>query len=304
MSETDIAVIGGGIAALTAAEHAALAGASVRIFTDTDLYGGLVANVGELDGYPAPGRLSGLELASSLLERGQEVGVSVEMAAVDAIAAAGDGFELTAETGRFRARQVIAATGAHLKRLDVPGAERLSGKGVSQCAWCDGGLYKGASVVVVGGGDAALSEAIHLAKFARSIKVVTRGDRFRARQGYVNHVASDERFDLRWSSEVVEVLGADGVEGVRVRSSESGETEDFACDGVFVFVGLVANAKCLSGLADLDAKGFVVTDALLETRTKGLWAIGALRSGAAGRLVTAAGEGAAAADRAVRRLEV
>lgn len=303
MSETDIAVIGGGIAALTAAEHAALAGASVRLFTDTDLYGGLVANVGELDGYPAPGRLSGLELASCLLERGQEAGVSVEMAAVESIAVAGTGFVLTAGESRVRARQVIAATGAHLQRLDVPGAERLAGRGLSQCAWCDGGLYKGASVVVVGGGDAALSEAIHLAKFARSIKVVTRGDRFRARQSYVSHVASDERFDLRWSSEVVEVIGADGVEGVRVRSSENGETEDIACDGVFVFIGLVANAKCLAGLAELDAKGFVVTDACLETRTKGLWAIGALRSGAAGRLVTAAGEGAAAADRAVRQLE-
>ena len=303
MSEIDIAVIGGGIAALTAAEHAALAGASVRLFTDTDLYGGLVANVGELDGYPAPGRLSGLELATSLLERGQALGVAIEVVAVETVETAGTGFVLTAGESRFRARQVIAATGAHLKRLEVPGAERLAGKGVSQCAWCDGGLYKGASVVVVGGGDAALSEAIHLAKFARSIKVVTRGDRFRARQGYVNHVASDERFDLRWSSEVAEVLGGEGVEGVRIHSRETGATEDVACDGVFVFIGLAANAKCLTGLANLDDSDFVATDASLETSTRGLWAVGALRSGASGRLVAAAGEGAAAAERAVRRLE-
>ena len=134
------------------------------------------------------------------------------------------------------------ATGASLRTLDAPGAERLAGRGVSQCAWCDGGLYRDAEVVVAGGGDAALSEAIHLAEFARSVTIVTRGEMFRARRSYVSRVADDERFKLRWASEIVEVLGDKGVEGVRVRDNEAGSEEVVACSGLFVFVG--PGAQC------------------------------------------------------------
>ena len=139
---------------------------------------------------------------------------------------------------------MIVATGAALRTLDVPGADRLAGRGVSQCAWCDGGLYRDAEVVVAGGGDAALSEAIHLGQFARAVTIVTRGETFRARRSYVSRIADDERFRLRWSSEIVEVLGSDGVEGVRVRDREAGNEEVIACSGLFVFVGLVPNAGC------------------------------------------------------------
>ena len=173
------------------------------------------------------------------------------------------------------------ATGASLRTLDAPGAERLAGRGVSQCAWCDGGLYRDAEVVVAGGGDAALSEAIHLAEFARSVTIVTRGEMFRARRSYVSRVADDERFKLRWASEIVEVLGDKGVDGVRVRDNEAGNEEVVACSGLFVFVGLAPNAGLLSADVARDARGFVVTDAELRDgltrrvrrrrRALGLW---------------------------------
>ena len=184
----DIAVIGGGIAGLTAAHHAALAGVSVAHFIADGMPGGLVMNVGALDGWPAAGAVGGAELAAGLLGRNEELGVSLVPSRIDKIEGAA-AKTLSGPDGTWRAKQVIVATGASLRTLDVPGAERLAGRGVSQCAWCDGGLYRDAEVVVAGGGDAALSEAIHLAEFARSVTIVTRGEMFRARRSYVSRVA-------------------------------------------------------------------------------------------------------------------
>lgn len=296
----DIVVIGGGIAGLTAAHHAALAGVSVAHFVEDGLPGGLVMNVGALDGWPSAASVGGAELAAGLLGQNTELGITLVPSRIDKVE--GDATKtLSGPDGTWRARQVIVATGAALKALDVPGADRLVGRGVSQCAWCDGGLYRDAEVVVAGGGDAALSEAIHLAGFARAVTIVTRGETFRARQGYVSRVASDERFQLRWASEIVEVLGEGGVEGVRVRDREAGSEEVVACRGLFVFVGLAANAGLLGAEVARDPRGFVVTDAAFETAVPGVFAVGAVRSGYGGRLTQAVAEATGAAERAAAR---
>jgi thioredoxin reductase (NADPH) len=295
----DIAVIGGGIAGLTAAHHAALAGASVGHFIADGMPGGLVMNVGSLDGWPAAGAVGGAELAAGLLGRNEELGVSLVPSRIDSIQAK----TLSGPDGTWRAKQVIVATGASLRALDAPGAERLYGRGVSQCAWCDGALYRDAEVVVAGGGDAALSEAIHLAEFARSVTIVTRGEMFRARRSYVSRVADDERFKLRWASKIVEVLGDKGVEGVRVRDNEAGNEEVVACSGLFVFVGLEANAGLLPADVTRDGRGFVVTDGNFETVSPGVFAIGAVRSGYGGRLTQAVAEATTVAERAAARCE-
>jgi thioredoxin reductase (NADPH) len=301
-STFDIAVIGGGIAGLTAAHHAALAGVSVAHFVEHGMPGGLVINVGELDGWPSSAAVGGAELAAGLLARNAELGVTLVPSRVDKLES-GPVKTLSGADGLWRARQVIVATGASLKTLDVPGAERLAGRGVSQCAWCDGALYRDAEVVVVGGGDAALSEALHLGQFARTITIVTRGETFGARKGYVARIAADERFQLRWASEIAEVLGSGGVEGVRVRDRESGNEETIACRGLFVFVGLEPNAGLLGPGAARDQAGFVVTDEHCETGLPGIFAVGALRSGFGGRLTQAAGEATSAAERAASRCD-
>jgi thioredoxin reductase (NADPH) len=295
----DIAVIGGGIAGLTAAHHAALAGVSVGHFIADGMPGGLVMNVGALDGWPAASAVGGAELAAGLLGRNEELGVSLVPSRIDSLQAK----TLSGPDGTWRAKQVIVATGASLRALDVPGAERLAGRGVSQCAWCDGGLYRDAEVVVAGGGDAALSEAIHLAEFARSVTIVTRGEMFRARRSYVSRVDDDERFKLRWASEVVEVLGDKGVDGVRVRDNEAGSEEVVACSGLFVFVGLEANAGLLPADVARNERGFVITDANFETASPGVFAVGAVRSGYGGRLTQAVAEATTAAERAAARCE-
>lgn len=296
----DVAVIGGGITGLTAAHHAALAGVSVGHFIEDGLPGGLVMNVGALDGWPAAASVGGAELAAGLLARNEALGVTLVPSRIDAVE---DGATTTLRgvDGAWRARQVIVATGAALKTLDVPGAARLAGRGVSQCAWCDGGLYRDAEVVVAGGGDAALSEALHLGQFARAVTIVTRGETFRARRSYVTRIAEDERFRLRWAGEIVEVLGGESVEGVRVRDREAGSEEVIACSGLFVFVGLAPNAGLLRPEVARDAAGFVVTDAGLETAAPGVFAVGAVRAGYGGRLAQAVGEAASAAERAAAR---
>lgn len=298
----DIAVIGGGIAGLTAAHHAALAGVSVAHFVEDGLPGGLVMNVGALDGWPAPASVGGAELAAGVLGQNAELGVTLVPSRVDKVEG-GATKTLSGPDGTWRARQVIVATGAALKSLDVPGADRLAGRGVSQCAWCDGGLYRDAEVVVAGGGDSALSEAIHLAQFARTITIVTRGEMFRARRSYVTRIADDERFRLRWASEIVEVLGSDGVEGVRVRDLEAGSEEVIGCSGLFVFVGLAPNTRLLGPPVARDAEGFVVTDPNFETAVPGLFAIGAVRAGYGGRLTQAVAEATVAAERAAARCD-
>jgi thioredoxin reductase (NADPH) len=295
----DIAVIGGGIAGLTAAHHAALAGVSVGHFIADGVPGGLVMNVGALDGWPAAGSVGGAELAAGLLGRNEELGVALVPSRIDSIQAK----TLSGPDGTWRAKQVIVATGASLRALDAPGANRLAGRGVSQCAWCDGGLYRDAEVVVAGGGDSALCEAIHLAEFARSVTIVTRGEMFRARRSYVSRVADDERFKLRWASEIVEVLGDKGVEGVRLRDNEAGNEEVVACSGLFVFVGLTPNAGLLPADVARDERGFVATDANFETASPGVFAVGAVRSGYGGRLTQAVAEATTAAERAAARCE-
>jgi thioredoxin reductase (NADPH) len=301
-SNFDIAVIGGGIAGLTAAHHAALAGVSVAHFVEHGLPGGLVMNVGELDGWPATNAVAGAELAARLLVQNEELGVTLLPSRIDAVEG-GAAKTLRGPDGAWRAQQVIVATGATLKTLDVPGAERLAGRGVSQCAWCDGGLYRGAEVVVVGGGDAALSEALHLGQFASAVTIVTRGDMFRARRSYVTRIAEDERYRLRWASEITEVMGDGTVEAVRARDREAGSEEVVPCRGLFVFVGLAPNAGLLGPDVARDPGGFLVTGERFETALPGVFAIGAVRSGYGGRLTQAVAEATTVAELAATRCE-
>ena len=296
----DIAVIGGGIAGLTAANHALQGDCSVAHIIGTEPIGGLVCNVGELSGYPAGDQpLSGIGQAIALSAANAELGAVEMMADATSVSALGSGFRIDTNEGEIISRNIIAATGARLRMLDVPGAHDLIGRGVSQCAWCDGALYKGKNVVVVGGGDAALEEALHLANIAAKVTVITRGAGFRARRSYVTRIANIATVDSRWMCDVVEIIGGETVEAVRVHDRKNGAVEEIACDGAFVFIGIEANSGLLEGLAEFDERAAVVTDERMQTATPGIYAIGALRSGYRGRLVHAVGEAATAAMEAV-----
>jgi len=292
----DLIVIGEGVSGLACAGHARRAGLSVATFEST-LFGGLVLNVNELDGYP--GAESGTHLASELMQVNSDSGVASVQEEVTAIRSAGGAFEVAAG-GVYSARQVVIASGARLKKLGVPGEDEYEGRGVSHCADCDAPMFQNEDVVVVGGGDSALQEALVLAKFCRKVHIVHRGGRFRARQHFVERIGSKPGISIIWNATVEAILGAKMVEKVRVR--RDGKTEEIASAGVFAYVGLEPNAACAPSGVDRDGRGQLVTNDAFETSMAGIWAIGAVRAGYSGLLRDAASEARKAADGIVKRL--
>lgn len=289
----DVVVAGGGIAGLTAAWYAARRGLATALFEAQPNCGGQVATVNALDDWPSAGETSGVGLAAALVDKLRGQGVEVSYQSVRALVP-GKGL-LRVETGErtLRARRVIVATGARLRTLGVPQEEALRGKGVSQCAHCDGYFFRGQDVVVVGGGDAALQEALVLASGCRAVTIVARS-RLRAKSGYVERAAGAANVRFVWDSVVDAVLGDATVSGVRLRNVKSGALTDLACTGVFPFIGVEPNSGFLPSSVKRDESERVLTDESLRTSEPSVFAIGAVRAGYTGELVNAAGEAAAA----------
>lgn len=283
----DLIVIGGGLAGLTAAREAAARGLSVASIDDSGHMGGLVMNVGHVEDYPAATESSGMDLAVAELEALVEHGVEIVPEAAARLDIDGDIKTVTTDSGTHRAKTVILASGARLKSLGVPGEERLFGRGVSQCAGCDAGFFIDQGVVVVGGGDSALQEALHLTDYVKGLTLVTRGDALRAKQGFVTRAADNPKIAVRCETAVTEILGEDDVSGVRLAPAGGGPSEDLACSGVFVFVGLEPNLDYLPTSIERDANGRVVTGPGFQTSMSGVYAVGAVRAGDTGQLAGA-----------------
>ncbi|TAM90256.1 hypothetical protein EPN42_06155 [bacterium] len=300
--ECDIGVIGAGIGGLAASAYAAELGASVVCIEPSALLGGQVANVGVLGSYPAPAAVSGAGLAEALKERCTSLGALLFTSRVTAIEATGRGFAIATPDGTISAKSVVIASGGRLRQLDVPGAAELAGRGVSQCDWCDGGLFRDADVVVVGGGDAALQAALHLAEICRSVSVIVRGQRPRARWRYLQAAADSERISFFWETAVERVIGTVSVEAVVLRSRQDGSRLELPTRGVFVFIGSEPNASFVPPGVERDSRGLIVTDGEGRTSVAGIYAAGGVRSGYGGLIVQAIGEAAAAAAAAVEAL--
>ena len=292
----DLIVIGEGVSGLTCASHAVRAGLKVATF-EANLFGGLVLNVNELHGYP--GAESGTDLASGLMQANAEAGVTSIQEPVTNIRAAGAVFEVAAG-GAYGARQVVIASGARLKKLGVPGEKEFEGRGVSSCADCDAPMFQNEEVVVAGGGDSALQEALVLAKFCRKVRVMIRGSRLRAQKHFADRAAADSKISIIWNTMVEAILGGKMVEKVRLK--REGKTEEIAAAGVFAYVGLEPNAAFAPSGVVRDERGFLVANDACETGVAGIWAIGAVRSGYSGLLIDAALEARKVAERIARHL--
>ena len=301
--EFDIAVIGAGVSGLSAAWQCAERGASVICIDAGGVPGGLVANVGKLDGFPAPAPLSGAALVDSMVLACNSLEVAFANAVVSSLAHTDGKTILTTDQGSIGAKGVIVASGSRLRQLGVPGETELAGRGVSQCDWCDGGFFKNQFVLVVGGGDAAFQAALHLAQLCASVTIVMRSSAMRARRAYVHSAANNERIAFQWDTVVERIIGTDHVEGVLLNHVAENSQEEHPASGVFVFIGTTPNSEFLPPEVERDGSNLIVTDADYRTSLAGIYAIGGVRRGYRGQVLSACGEGFAAAAAMVEDLQ-
>ena len=297
---SEVAIIGGGLAGLSAACHMARLGRLVTLFEGSYMFGGLVATVDEVHGLGIPGKYSGQDLAIHLLEEARKNAVQIIEAGIDTIET-GNVLRITdAEGNIHKPETIIVASGASLRKLGVPGEEAFTGRGVSRCATCDGGFFRGQDVVVTGSGDAAVEEALVLAKLCKSVIMVCRSP-LKAKRAYVDKIASRDNVTFIWDSEITEILGDNGVTGVRVRHVKTGASTDIECAGLFPFIGVSPNTSFLPA-ALLTPSGHITTSAGLVTADPRIFAAGAVRAAYGGNIVQAMAEGVTAAEAAFRQL--
>jgi thioredoxin reductase (NADPH) len=296
----EVAVIGGGLAGLSAARHAARLGRLVTLFEASGFFGGLVATLDEVEGLPVPGKFSGQDLAIHLLDDARKAAVRIVETAV-ADLGLNERLSLTdRENKTYHPEAIIVASGASPRKLGVPGEDEFLGKGVSRCATCDGGFFRGQDVVVVGGGDGAAQEALVLAKSSRRVIMVCRSP-LKAKRDYIEKLAARENVSFIWDSEVSAIIGGDGVTGVRLRNVKDGTSSDLECAGLFPFIGAIPNTGFVPASV-LTATGHIKTSAGLASSDSRVFAVGAVRANYGGNIVQAMAEGVGAAEAAARLL--
>ena len=278
----DVIVIGEGVSGLATAGSLADAGLKVATM-EAQLFGGLVINVNELEPVPDGHPGSGAELAAELMQKNAERGVASIQEAVTGLRETGGAREVITDAGAYSARCVVVASGARLKRLGIPGEAEFEGRGVSQCADCDGPMYQNEDAIVVGGGDSAFQEALVLARYCRRVFLIHHGDVFKASSHFVDQVKANGKITIMRKATVDAIAGDKMVDRARVRHTD-GRTEELACAGVFAYIGLEPNTAFLPDAVTRDAAGFLRTNEHCETVVPGVFAVGAVRSGFGGTL--------------------
>lgn len=291
----DVIVIGGGPGGYTAALYAARANLYVAILEKLSP-GGQMGTTDVIDNYPGfPQGVNGFELAMQMKEGAERFGAQTQLAEVTQVELAGQVKTIHTSGGDYQARTVVLATGAHPRELGLPGERELRGRGVSYCATCDGMFYRGKTVVVVGGGNTAVSDVLYLSRLCEKVYLVHRRDTLRASKVYLDPLQKAENVEFVWDSEVKQLLRDQAVTGVRVRNKKTGEERDIPCGGVFVAVGYLPNTELYRGQVELDEAGYVLADETTQTNLPGVFAVGDLRKKPLRQVVTAASDGAVAA---------
>jgi thioredoxin reductase (NADPH) len=294
----DVITIGAGPTALAAAVYTAREDLETLLF-EKGVVGGLAAITDKVDNYPGfQDGIEGLQLADNLRLQAERFGAKIELGEVSAIVKQDDElFKLTTTSGDMFAKSVLIATGSEWVKLGIPGESEFYGRGVHNCATCDGAFYRDKRLVVVGGGNSAAQEALFLTRYASHIDILIRGDAWKASEVLIHDVQANDKLHVHFNTTTEEIVATDGkITKVVGKDTKSGELKDYVTDGVFVFVGLKPVTYFLEGAGvDLDDRGFIKTDLKLQTKVPGLFAAGDVRSGATMQIASAVGEGATAA---------
>jgi thioredoxin reductase (NADPH) len=298
----DIIIIGGGPAALSAAVYTGRADLRTVIF-EKKVTGGQILTSTLVDNYPGfPDGIGGAELTELMENHAKKFGTVVKYEEVVGLKVEGDTKIVTTDSGTYSSQIVILASGADPRKLGVPGEEEFSGRGVSYCGTCDGPFYRDKEVVVIGGGDSAITEGLFITKFASVVHVVHRRAELTAAKIFQDEARENPKIRFVLNSVIEKISGMDKVEGVTVKNLLNNESKDFPCQGVFIFAGNVPNTGFLGNLLCVDQGCHIETDENMETAVKGIYGIGDIRKNSYRQLVTAAGEGAIAAIAAEREL--
>jgi len=291
----ELIIIGSGPAGWTAGIYAGRAQLAPLLITGS-APGGQMALTSEIENYPGfPQGLSGQELTQLMQQQAERFGARVQMDEVSAVGLSSHPFKVTAYGDEYEAQALIVTTGTSPSKLGVPGEAKFTGRGVSYCATCDGFFYQDRKVVVVGGGDSALEEAIFLTKFATQVYVVHRRDRLRAEKVFQERAFRNEKIEFVWDTTVAEILGDGKVTGVHLKNVKTDEESTLETDGVFIYVGAIPNTSFLEGQLELDDRGYIVTNRQCHTSVPGVFSAGDVQERVLKQVSTAVGSGAMAA---------
>lgn len=299
----DIIIIGSGPAGLSAAIYAQRACLDTIVIEKNGISGGQVLNTWEVDNYPGFPGVTGFELSRQFREHANKLGARVVQDEVVQVELSGNVKKVVCEEETYEARCVILASGAHHRTLEVPGEEELRGAGVSYCATCDGAFFRGRTVAVVGGGDAALEDAIFLARMCEKVYIVHRRDKLRGAKRLQERLQALENIEFVWNSETVAIEGNAQVEALRLRQTKTGEEKRLEVDGVFIAVGIAPESELYAGQLELDEQGYIRADESGQTSVPGVFAAGDVRTKALRQILTAASDGANCVASAERYLQ-
>lgn len=296
----DTIIIGAGPAGMTAALYTARSNLKVALL-EAGIPGGQMNNTADVENYPGYALISGPELAEKMFEPLENLGVEHVFGHVQRIEDQGDFKKVITEDEVYESKTVIIATGAFHRQLNVPGEAEFNSRGVSYCAVCDGAFFRDEDLLVVGGGDSAVEEAIFLTQFAKSVTIVHRRDQLRAQKVLQDRAFANEKISFVWDS-VVEAIHGDErkVTGVTFKNIKTGETSQADFGGMFIYVGLDPVSEFVADLGIRDESGWIVTDDHMKTSVAGIYAIGDVRQKDLRQITTAVGDGAIAGQEAYK----
>ena len=293
--EYEVVIIGGGPAGLTAGLYTSRAKLN-SLLIEKGVVGGQIVDAEQVENYPGfPEGISGLELGQLIHRQATKYGLKTIIAEVTGVEPQQKQIVVKTTEGNFIAKAVIIASGSERRKLGIPGEEEFTGKGVSYCATCDAAFFKGLPVAVVGGGNAAITEALHLTRFASRVTVIHRRNQLRANGIMREKALSEPKIEFLWDTVAEEIEGENSVTRLKLRQVKTGEKSTLDIAGVFISVGLKPSTDYLRGVVSLDNGGYVITNDKMETEIPGIFAAGDIRRNSARQAITGAGDGATAA---------